>query len=198
MFNYYAGVFASLGLVLTAVSPELFAFLLPDEYHWGYVVIPWLIGSAVLHRSATLTRLGMMVSEKTVGMSVASAIGTILNVVIALFLIQAFGVAGAAIGSFVAELVFTSLSWWFSTRTSDVRFDTRAILVVLLSYIVCSILLLVVAEMVAGPMSIIYRVGLVLVTIGLIGYQIIDESVLRFLGLLSRRFRLTFERLSHP
>jgi len=190
LFNYYAGLFASLGLALTAVSPELFAFLLPGEYHRGYVLIPWLIGSAILHRSAALTKLGMVVGEKTAGISVASWIGVTLNFVIALFLIRAFGVAGAAIGSFVAELVFTSLLWRFSVQKSDVRFDTRAILVVLLSYIVCSILLLVVAETVAGPMSIIYRAGLVLVAIGLIGYQTIDESVLRFLGLLSRRFRL--------
>jgi len=194
MLNYYAGIFASLGLVFTAVSPELFALIVPEEYYYGYIVIPWLIGSIILHQSASLTNLGMIASEKTSGISIASWIGVSLNLIIALSLIRTFGVAGAAIGSFIAELVFTGLSWRFTVQKSSIRFNTKIIVIVLLSYIFGSILLIAISKVVISPMSIVYRVISSLVFVGLIAYQTIDEPVLRFLKTIPKRLELLFKR----
>jgi O-antigen/teichoic acid export membrane protein len=187
MLSYYVGAFAAFGLLLTGASPELYALLLPGEYHAGYVIVPWLVGSAILHRSGSLTKLGITVSEKTVGISLSSAVGVVLNVAIAFVLIPRFGIAGAAIGHFLGELAFTSLLWWFTIRCSNVRFDTKSVLAVLILYVVGSILLLLISETVKGAMSLLYRSVLVVVFLGLIAYLTVDKPTLQLLQLTIRR-----------
>lgn len=180
MLNYYAGGFAILTLLLTAISPELFSLILPVEYQHGYVVIPWLIGAFVLHRSALFTKLGMLVSEKTVGISIASWISVCLNVMISWILISSFGIAGAAIGTFIAELVFTCILWQFTKKKSNIVFDTPTVLRVLFSFIICSILLLLIPHTIQSPgYSILCRLMLTLVTVCSIGCWVVDELLLR-------------------
>ena len=176
MLSFYTGIFVSLGLVLTAISPELFTVLVPEEYHHGYIVVPWLIGAIALHQSASLTNLGMLVSEKTAGISFASWISVMLNIIISLFLIQVFGIAGAAIGSFIAELVFTALLWRFSIQKSDVRFNTKAILIMLFTYIAGVILLLLITAEIDGTLSIIARTLLLFVAIFIVARQTINTD----------------------
>jgi O-antigen/teichoic acid export membrane protein len=179
-FRYYIGAFAALGLAMTAFCPEVFAFVLPAQYGQGYLIVPWLIGAAVLHDTSIFTRLGMLVSEKTGGISAASWIGVILNVVIAIPLIRAFGFSGAAIGFFVAELTFTSLLWRFSARQSVVHLNSRRAVFVLLIYVVASILMLLLASRIPNPMSSVCRLGVLLGAVGLIGVQTVDDLVRQF------------------
>lgn len=193
-FKYYAGGFAVLGLALTAISPEVFRLILPAEYHRAYVVIPWVIGAAVLHDTSMFTRLGMLVSEKTAGISIASWIAVALNVGIAIVLIKAFGFTGAAIGFFVAELVFTALLWRFSAQRVDIHFDTRSTLGVLLTYVIASIAVLVAAQAMTGAVSLASRVGVLLAAAVLIGFLTLDGLARSYLSSIPGRLTMALRR----
>jgi O-antigen/teichoic acid export membrane protein len=121
----YLCVLTSIGLLLTAYSREILTLLTTGDYAKGYVVIPWLVGAQIFLGSASITNVGMMISKKTAGNSFAAALGTVVNVALCLILVADFGISGAAIGSFVAAIVLTSLLLWFSLRQVDIPFDIR-------------------------------------------------------------------------
>jgi O-antigen/teichoic acid export membrane protein len=189
MLNYYAALFASLGLALTAVSPELFALLVPEDYRGGYVVLPWLVGAAIFHHSASLTNLGVLVSARTGVVSVASAIGLIGNVVIASAMIPSFGIAGAAIGAFVSELAFTTILWRASVARSDVRFDIRVVLIVLATYVLGAIALLLASKALVGLPSAGLRAALLGVCLLSIARTALDREFVELLAGVLRSLR---------
>jgi O-antigen/teichoic acid export membrane protein len=187
MLNYYAAGFASLGLVLTAISPELFALLVPEDYRGGYVVLPWLVGAAIFHHSASITNLGVLVSARTGVISVASAVGLIGNVAIASAMIPTFGIAGAAIGAFVSELGFTAILWRASVARSDVRFDSRRVLLVLTIYVVGAISLLLASKALVGLPSAAVRAALLAGALLSIARAALDREFAELLASVFRR-----------
>lgn len=188
MLNYYSGFFSILALILISFSPEVFEFFLPGEYHKGYVLLPWLLGSAMFHTSSSLTKLGVIVSEKTFYISKASIINVILNFILAYILIFYFGVAGAAIGSFLTQLIFTGSLIRYSYNKSEVRFDIKTLLIVLITYISCSVLIIVIPDMINNPTSILIRTLSLLLAIGIISFHVIDMAALRLIERLIRKF----------
>jgi len=181
--NYFAGAFACLGLILTAASPELLSILVPEEYYQGIAVVPWVIGATILHASGSLTSLGVQVSEKSYAASIAAWIGAGLNILFALILIGSFGIQGAAIGMFLAELAFTGTLWYFTYRYSEVRFQYKNLLVVLTTYILASNLFIHLSSWVNTPLhSIALRLVLLAIAIAIIAPRTIDEKARHTIG----------------
>ena len=150
--GYFAGTLAVLGLALTAVAPEILAVLVPPEYAAGYRVIPWLIGAAVLHASADITNLGILISKRTATNSIAAWSGATINVLLALALIPRFGIAGAAIGIFLGEFVYTAALCTFTQRQSDLRFRNGALAGVVVCYVLGAAALLNLTATVEQPL----------------------------------------------
>jgi len=189
-FNYYAGGFACLALALTTASPELFSILVPADYRGGFIIIPWLLGGDVLHHSQAFVRLGMEIGERTSRISIASWTGMIINVLLALALVQTFGIAGAAIAFLVAEFVATGLMWRFSKKTSDVRFDTAPLVIVFLTYVVASTLFLVVTHFMTGALSLACRLAILAAALVVILSRTMDEAVWRSVRRWTKRARV--------
>jgi O-antigen/teichoic acid export membrane protein len=171
MLRYYAGGFAAVGLALCAVAPELFRWLVPEAYRGGIAILPWLVGAGVLHHSAAITTLGVLVSERTAGISWASALGIAVNLGIGLLLIPRFGIAGAAFGYLAAELTYTGLMWRSSQRRSSVRFDGRAALELFPVYVGGSLALLAAAQGLSGGASLAARAAILLAALAWIGWR---------------------------
>lgn len=160
--GYFAATLSVFGLALTAVVPEILAVLVPPEYASGYRVIPWLIGGALLHASAEITNLGILISKRTATDSVAAWSGAAVNVLLTLVLIPRFGIAGAAIGTFVGEFVYTGALCYFTQRQSDLRFRVGAMLGIVTCYVAATLALLVLTAMVENPWaSLAARAGVV-------------------------------------
>ena len=151
--SYYAGVFACLGLGLTAIGPEVLAIVVPSEYHHGYVVLPWLVGAAILHASGNITNLGVLISGHTGMSSVAAWMGGLTNIVLGVLLIPMLGIRGAAIGTFVGELIFTATLCYYTQQRSDIRFRTAPLLTVLSCYVGASIALVLLAARIESPIA---------------------------------------------
>ncbi len=162
-FLYYAGVMTTLGLGFVAFAGELLAFLVPEGYQEGYAIIPWLIGAHIVYGSGSFTNMGMVVSKKTMGISVAAWCGTAVNVAMSVLFIRHFGWRGAGIGAFLAAVTFTGILWWFTMRVSDVRYDTIRLAGVLGCYIAASAAVLALRVVVADPvLSVLLRSGVFL------------------------------------
>ena len=137
--NYYMLIMFSIAIVIVLLSKPLLNLLVPDEYHAGYIIIPWLLGAKILHGAASFTNLGTVISKKTSANSIAAWTGAILNVGFGLLLIPKYGISGAAIGSFVAEFVFFSILWFVTIRLTTVKFNVWVVGSTLLIYSSCSI-----------------------------------------------------------
>lgn len=154
IFGYYVVVGFIVALAVSALGPEIIGLLTGRGYKDGYIVIPWLVGAAVLHGSASITNIGMLISKRTSGNSVAALIGMGLNLAMGLLLIPKYGIIAAAAGTFVGELVFTSLLMYYSFRTASVRFAFVRAAIGVCVFITCAILMLTVTAQLSGAASI--------------------------------------------
>ena len=59
--NYYMLIMFSIAIVIVLLSKPLLNLLVPDEYHAGYIIIPWLLGAKILHGAASFTNLGTVI-----------------------------------------------------------------------------------------------------------------------------------------
>ncbi|MBV7331990.1 polysaccharide biosynthesis C-terminal domain-containing protein [Chloroflexi bacterium TSY] len=190
ILTYYAGIMSVVALVFAGYSPELFSILVPVDYRHGYVIVPWLAGAQVLHASASITNIGIVISEKTFANSIAAWSGALTNIAFGLIFIPLFGIWGTAIGSFLAELIFTGLMWRFSVRQSDVEFDMQTGIRILLCFTITSVALLLVSQLVSDPMhSIVLRTLLLLGAMLLISMWTIDRFARQQLRLVLYRLQ---------
>lgn len=189
MLNYYAGSFAMLGLWLTAAGPEIFAVLVPPEYAGGYAALPWLVGAAILHQSAVVTNVGLLVSRETGIITRASFAGVGLNLGLALLLIPPFGVSGAAIGTFVSTFIYTAMLLRSSVKSGGIPFDVGTARTAVVTYVVAASLMLVAWRTLEGPASTAARAALVLLASAWLAPRTLDRQAWNLLRSLRRRLR---------
>ena len=116
----YIGLFAIVGLAFAAIAPELIALLAPPDYQLGKVLVPWLVGAALLHHSSSITSFGVVISERSIFVLLGSLVCFGVNVIVSVALILTFGLVGAAVGSFLAQAAFASFLLRLSLTHSDV------------------------------------------------------------------------------
>jgi O-antigen/teichoic acid export membrane protein len=126
--DYFTVVSLTLGLGLIAISPEIFHLLVPPDYWPGIVLVPWIVGASLLHVSGVITGIGIVVSEKMLPNTLAAWVGALLNVGLAILLIQRWGLEGASIGRYFAAIVRTAILIYFTHKLSSVRFNLRVLL----------------------------------------------------------------------
>ncbi len=135
----YATFVAVACLFIIGFSQEILWVIAPPEYHEAFYVIPWLLGATVCHGSLGMINLGTILSEKTGANSIASWSGYIVNLSLTIFLVKNYGIQGAAIGTFIAEMTTAIILWNRSVKLTDVEFNTLAVVSIVLIYIVTSI-----------------------------------------------------------
>jgi O-antigen/teichoic acid export membrane protein len=142
-FNFYLIAMFSLGALIVVFGKHIMEVVVPSEYWSGYVVIPWIIGAKVFHGAASFTGLGTVVSKRTGVNSIAAWSGAIVNLILGFSLVPVIGIKGAAIGSFVAELLFMLLLWRYTYRTVGIKFNVKLATAVILIYISISLLIII-------------------------------------------------------
>lgn len=196
--QYYAGIFAILGITLTALSPNVVSLLLPLQYYRAYVMIPWLVGASVVHGAGNIACLGSSISEKTLINSVASWSGLAVNVLLSVILIRHFGIVGAAIGTFSAELVYIALLWRNTAKYSNLRFDASGIIKTLVVYCLVSAGVIVAEHVLAHQpiWSLVTRVVLAAIAIYFVSRIAIDtmlkDGVKRTIAIIMRKLGWCF------
>ncbi|MCK4846049.1 MAG: lipopolysaccharide biosynthesis protein [Deltaproteobacteria bacterium] len=146
ILSYYMAGFLSLGLLIVALSPELFKVLIPVEYYSGYLLVPWIIGAFIIRASGSITAIGVLISEKTIANPIAAWIGTVINITVGITLAHFFGIVGVVIGIFIAEIAFTATLWFFTAKHTAIRFNIRIFAASIICYIFTSIALLLITQ----------------------------------------------------
>lgn len=111
----FSAGYCTVALAGLALAPEIIGFALPPDYYSAIVVLPWFIGAQGIHAAASITNLGVILSERSYINSIVAAIGAAANVSLGIILIPRFGLQGAAVGGFVAAAIFT-LSLYGATQ----------------------------------------------------------------------------------
>ena len=119
---------------------EIVDFLIPKEYSPSRLLIPILIGSAILTSSGNITGIGIMIAEKTHLYSVAAATGFIVNITITIPMILSFGMLGAVTGTFLSSCIYSWKLTKFSKLNSGFNISTTRPIRIVILYLLISIL----------------------------------------------------------
>lgn len=137
--TFYTCFFALLSLSIVFFSKEVLYLIVTPDYYESIFVIPWLIGATVVHGALNMINIGTIITGKTFANSVAAWSGFFANLILTIFLVQLYGIQGAAIGTFTAELINAIILWNRSNYLTEIRFETGKIIKVLLIYIIASV-----------------------------------------------------------
>ena len=134
ILHCYLLTFILLGSVFVLCSAFLMKLILPPVYQSGIVIVPWLVGAVILHGASSVANVGTVVTQKTIGNSYASILALVSNVLCSIFLIEKYGLKGAAIGTFVSEVLFFGFLLFLSHKQIKISFNYLFIAAILVLY----------------------------------------------------------------
>ena len=131
----YLLAFFTGGVVFVLCSGFLVDLILPPAYQSGVVIVPWLVGAAVLHGASSIANVGTLVTKRTIGNTYASVIALFSSVLLSLLLIEKYGFEGSCNWNFYFRIAFFCFLLLLSHRQIRIRFNFSLIIVLLLSYV---------------------------------------------------------------
>lgn len=152
---------AILGLGLIAFAPEIVKIFAPTDYYDAIWVIPPVTASVFFLFMYSLFADFEFYFEKTKIMSVVSAIGGVLNVVLNFFCIKAFGYIAAGYTTLICYITF-ALAHYFATRkiqkeylNNEKVYNPWIILAISATFLVLSFAMMITYKMIVIRYSII-------------------------------------------
>jgi O-antigen/teichoic acid export membrane protein len=139
VLEYYLGIFFSIGIIISTISPDIIKIIAPPDYSVSVFVIPWIIGSFIISYSGRIVNISTAISENTIHNSSAELIGFIFNILISYLLILNFGIYGAGISLFISQIISKIFILKVSENYTEIKFNQSAISFLILLYVVHSI-----------------------------------------------------------
>jgi O-antigen/teichoic acid export membrane protein len=100
---------------LSAIGPDLLAFLASEKYRSGAVVIPWVIAGLLCNGAVALTAAGSFIGKRTWVIARYVALSAALNLGLNLVLVPSMGIKGAAIATLLS---YAALLVWLTRAAS--------------------------------------------------------------------------------
>ena len=110
-------------VVLTLIAPLLIRILADEEYQESYRLVGLLGWAAALYGFYMLSDLGILKSKKTYLSVCTNFTGAILNIILNYFLIQHYGMLGAAYATVISLMVTNVLNMYISQRLMPLKWD---------------------------------------------------------------------------
>lgn len=105
IFEYLGVITFSAGMIMAAISKEVFVLLFSEEYLQGFIVMPYLFVAPLLLMLYQVVVNQFLVIKKTWPSVLLLFFGAVTNVVLNATLIPMIGIEGAAIGTFMGYVV---------------------------------------------------------------------------------------------
>jgi O-antigen/teichoic acid export membrane protein len=176
--RYYVFALGLVALGISALAPELIRLLTAPEYSPAAEVVPLLALGAVAYGSTMLTSSGLTLTYRTGRLSWFSAAAAVCNVALALALVPAFGMKGAAVASLLGYTALTLSYFLASQRVWRVTVEMRHLLATIGALVAA-----VVATSQLSDESLLWRLlilpAFVLVTAVVGGVSARDRRILR-------------------
>lgn len=116
IFNKYLRIFSSLAIVFNFFIPLLASWLLPEAYHVGFNIIPWLIGAIIYQFFSDIVNIGSIIQEKPIINVQATLINLFLFLTISLSFAQLLGIHAIVLGMFMGQFLSRLYLHWKTIR----------------------------------------------------------------------------------
>lgn len=109
--RYFALIAFPITLGLIAIGKNVIVLLASEKYAESYIIIPYVMIGKILLASCNIFNVAWFVYKKTPIYAILMFISFLCNIILNIILIKAFGMIGAAYGTFITYLIlFTSIS----------------------------------------------------------------------------------------
>lgn len=123
LFNYYAFVLITVGLILSIFIKPVVHLVATPSYYAAHHIVPMLILSYLIYGFLNMINIGILVSRKTIYMSFAYLISSLVCLGSNFMLIPRWGAAGAAWATVISYLVLFMFSYRFSQSLYKLNYD---------------------------------------------------------------------------
>lgn len=132
LLNRYATLFFTVGLIcilwFSAFSFEFLSLIsLNDDFVNGWIIIPIISFSYLLHGLGNYLGFGLVMAKKSWIVSFQTLIAAFVNVILNVFLITQFNLIGAAIATMLSYFVWNYLKQKNSEKYYNIHFNMRNI-----------------------------------------------------------------------
>jgi O-antigen/teichoic acid export membrane protein len=127
IFVLYSLVLIYAALALSVFSPEIVTVMTARNFRAGQAVVPLVALAYVFYGIGLYLQLGMFLAEKTKAIGAVGAAAAVLNLALNYFLIQEFGMHGAAWATVAGFLVIAGGSYWCSQRALPLALGVRRV-----------------------------------------------------------------------
>jgi O-antigen/teichoic acid export membrane protein len=137
--TYLFVMMTAVGLVFSLFREEFISLAATDEYLQAAYVIPFVAFAYSFEGIFTVTSLGAVFHRKTLYVALTTLAAAVMNIVLNIFLIPRFGIAGAACATTVSYITLALLMARFSRKFRQVPYEwSRITVVALLAFLLIS------------------------------------------------------------
>ena len=174
--RYYALLVGGLGMVVSAIAPEIVGILGAESYASAVPLVGWIVGATILQGAGTFVTVGAMVAERTWIHLAGSAVGGVAALLAMLLLVPAWGLHGAAIGAFAGALLGRLATYRLSQQVYPLSYDGHRIIMTIVLFIVMQALLLPLADALPAGVPVLNRIFVLVVCLAVTGLLLLDEK----------------------
>ncbi|NLJ43610.1 MAG: oligosaccharide flippase family protein [Bacteroidales bacterium] len=133
--RFYARImlYSSFVLMLGIIGVSLFSYEIiklisrSSEFWIAFMIVPVLALSVFFMNMRETTSYGLIIKKRTGVIGTTVVISGILNIGLNLLLIPLWNIAGAAIATFITQLVFWSINYYFSQKEYFIPYEKRKV-----------------------------------------------------------------------
>jgi len=115
IFNLYVGIGMFFVFLISLFSKETVEIFTDGKFHDAQYLMPifyFTVGISLL----TIFSMGLQIQKKTKTIAIIAIIGAIFNLILNILLVPKYGVYGAAIATFIAVSIFSTITFYLSQK----------------------------------------------------------------------------------
>jgi O-antigen/teichoic acid export membrane protein len=120
--HYYLLITLPIIAGVSTIGPEVVTLLASKKYAAGASIIPYLISAMVIDGTTVMFAAGLYVRKQSMSLMYIVVTSAVVNTILNLLLIPAYGITGAAIATLLSYLVLVTLSYIVTSKTLAIPF----------------------------------------------------------------------------
>jgi O-antigen/teichoic acid export membrane protein len=131
----YSSFVLMLGIItISLFSYEVIKVISKSTVFWSaFIVVPILSLSVFFMNMRETTSYGLLINKKTRIIGINVVISTVLSILLNILLIPKWDIIGTAVATFVTQLIYWSLNYYFSQKEYFIPYEKRKIIIMFLT-----------------------------------------------------------------
>ena len=127
VLTYYLGLAIFIWLGISALGREMVMLTTIPKFYPAFQVIPFIAFANIFYGIYYTVDVGVLVKGKTGAYAIITGIGALLDIGLAVVLIPAHGMMGAAFAKIVAYITLAVLMYWVAQRYYPIHYEISRI-----------------------------------------------------------------------